>query len=401
MNTMSQAQFIARLLWVSLFAWSAVAHAATYYVQPMGSDGNPGTQAEPFATIAHAATVALRPGDLVLVGPGTYPARVFVSGAGSASQPITFRSQSLSKAVITGDVQPQSWPGDDALGGAHAHPYVVMEGFTFAGTESLFQLRMATGWRAVSNVFQSGQNGINARADVIRIENNQFRDLQGHAYVVYGSASPLVRQNTVRRINAAGAYDPVTSAVSKFGYTTGLRFQDNLVADSVGPGLWLDFENRGFVIERNRVLRQRGRTAAWQGPGIQTEIDAGPGVIRGNWIEDNQGPGVAIWESAQITVEHNDILCGPGYAGVEMRNLARGPGIHDETVRNNRIEGCGPIPGARGAAIKFAVGTTPGYGVLTAYSNTFAQGTDPLYDWFGTKAYTEAEACTTFGFECE
>jgi hypothetical protein len=81
--------------------------------------------------------------------------------------------------------------------------------------------------------------------------------------------------------------------------------------------------------------------------------------------------------------------------------LARGPGIHDETVRNNRIEGCGPSPGARGAAIKFAVGTTPGYGVLTAYSNTFAQGTDPLYDWFGTKAYTEAEACTTFGFECE
>jgi parallel beta-helix repeat protein len=401
MNTMSQAQFIARLLWVSLFAWSAVAHAATYYVQPTGVDTNPGSVAAPFATIRRAAEVAVAPGDLVLVAPGTYPEAVIVMGSGTATKPITFRSQTYAKAVITGDVRPQAWPGDHAIGGANAHPYVVFEGFTFAGRASLFQLRMARGWRAISNVFRDGQNGINARADGIQIDHNQFRDLEGHAYVVYGSAGPMVRGNTVRRINTAGAYDPAASAVSKFGYTTGLRFQDNFVADSVGPGVWLDFENRGYVLERNTILRQRGRTAAWQGPGIQTEIDAGPGTIRNNRIEDNQGPGIAILESANVTVEDNTILCGPGYAGVELRNTARGPGIQGEIIRHNHIEGCGPIPGARGAAIKFAVGTNPGYGVLTAYGNTFAQGTDPLYDWFGTKAYTEAEACTTFGFECE
>lgn len=62
--------------------------------------------------------------------------------------------------------------------------------------------------------------------------------------------------------------------------------------------------------------------------------------------------------------------------------------------------GCSPIPSARGAGIKFAVGTNPGYGVLTAHGNTFVQGADALYDWFGARWFTEAEACAAAGFEC-
>src|SRR5262245_53882464 len=47
------------------------AQAATYYVAPGGSDSAAGSQAAPWATIAHAQSVAA-PGDTVYFRAGTY-----------------------------------------------------------------------------------------------------------------------------------------------------------------------------------------------------------------------------------------------------------------------------------------------------------------------------------------
>jgi hypothetical protein len=43
----------------------------TYYVATNGSDSNPGTLAQPWLTIQHAANAAVA-GDTVTVEPGTY-----------------------------------------------------------------------------------------------------------------------------------------------------------------------------------------------------------------------------------------------------------------------------------------------------------------------------------------
>ncbi|MGH9587435.1 MAG: DUF1565 domain-containing protein [Acidobacteriaceae bacterium] len=42
------------------------AHAASFYVSASGVDSNPGTQAQPFKTLQHAAAEA-KPGDTVIV----------------------------------------------------------------------------------------------------------------------------------------------------------------------------------------------------------------------------------------------------------------------------------------------------------------------------------------------
>ena len=47
------------------------ARAATYYVSPAGADGNPGSEASPFASWARAQTAA-SPGDTIYFRGGTY-----------------------------------------------------------------------------------------------------------------------------------------------------------------------------------------------------------------------------------------------------------------------------------------------------------------------------------------
>src|SRR5262245_7686526 len=55
---------------LSLLALTA-ARAATYYVTTIGSDANPGTQAQPFLTIGRGLSTAAN-GDTILVAGGTY-----------------------------------------------------------------------------------------------------------------------------------------------------------------------------------------------------------------------------------------------------------------------------------------------------------------------------------------
>ena len=53
------------------FATSDPARANDYYVAPTGSDTNPGTLEQPFATLQQGARVAM-PGDTVYLRGGTY-----------------------------------------------------------------------------------------------------------------------------------------------------------------------------------------------------------------------------------------------------------------------------------------------------------------------------------------
>jgi len=75
--------------------------AATYYVAPGGSDGNPGSLASPYLTIQKAATVAL-PGDTVQIRAGTYRETVTPTNSGTAGSPITYRNYNNETVTISG-----------------------------------------------------------------------------------------------------------------------------------------------------------------------------------------------------------------------------------------------------------------------------------------------------------
>jgi hypothetical protein len=72
------------------------------YVGPQGADSNPGTQAEPFATIPHAVSLA-QPGTLIYVLDGTYAISAPVnidSPAGTATDPIRLWAYPGAKVIL-------------------------------------------------------------------------------------------------------------------------------------------------------------------------------------------------------------------------------------------------------------------------------------------------------------
>src|ERR1700722_2693217 len=63
----------------------------TYYVSTAGNDSNPGTRAEPWLTIQHAANTVTA-GATVYVFGGVYNQSINFPNSGTASAPLTFES---------------------------------------------------------------------------------------------------------------------------------------------------------------------------------------------------------------------------------------------------------------------------------------------------------------------
>ncbi len=69
------------------------------YVSPAGSDSNPGTEAEPFRTLARAAQV-VTPGTTVHVAPGEYPGGLRTATSGTPEARIVYQSTVRHRARI-------------------------------------------------------------------------------------------------------------------------------------------------------------------------------------------------------------------------------------------------------------------------------------------------------------
>jgi hypothetical protein len=86
------------LSWV---AFATMAFASEYYVSPQGEDGNAGTKARPWATLAKAGAAA-KPGDTVWLAAGTYRETLRPEASGEKGKPIRFLAQPGAKAVLSG-----------------------------------------------------------------------------------------------------------------------------------------------------------------------------------------------------------------------------------------------------------------------------------------------------------
>jgi hypothetical protein len=82
-----------------LAALACVAAPAEYYVSKKGSDTNPGSHEQPFASISKAAEV-MRPGDTCLIGDGVYSETIRPARSGTADLPIQFRKLNPDGRVI-------------------------------------------------------------------------------------------------------------------------------------------------------------------------------------------------------------------------------------------------------------------------------------------------------------
>ena len=76
--------------------------AKTYFIDPKGSNQNPGTESLPFATFEYVMNV-LQPGDVLILKNGVYRQTLKVTLSGRKNSPITFRAQNDGKAIIDGE----------------------------------------------------------------------------------------------------------------------------------------------------------------------------------------------------------------------------------------------------------------------------------------------------------
>src|SRR4029077_9910863 len=96
--------FALRIVVVSILMIPApFAGATTYYVAPppSGNDGNPGTLAQPWATLQQAADT-VGPGDTVQVRAGNYAGGYFET-SGTGALPITLEAYPGESPAITDD----------------------------------------------------------------------------------------------------------------------------------------------------------------------------------------------------------------------------------------------------------------------------------------------------------
>jgi parallel beta-helix repeat protein len=366
------------------------AHAAA-------DDGNPGTPERPLRTIGRAAALAAA-GDLVLIRPGEYREQVVVARAGTPTEPIVFQAARRGSVVLSGStttVRPAGWKGDDDNSGTSGPGYVTLRGLVFRETDR-FAVRAGVGWRIEDCRFERTPNGINIRGHEVAVVRSTFLGSGTHAIVASGGRDIRIADVEIRGSNTSRA-DPAHSAVTKFLFTHGLVVERLTSTDNVGPGLWLDGANRHFTIRDSVLARNRGRDAAWQGPGIWIEISDGPGVIEGNVIDGNQGSGIGILESENVVIRDN-LLVDNG-ACLELRNMKRPPyEVRNVSVTGNRCKAW------RGNAVQTSIGdwsgwSAAGHGIVID-GNLY----DPLpgrnfFAWLGVRYRSLDAVRTGLGFE--
>jgi hypothetical protein len=97
--------FVLGLICVFSATW---AQATDYFVSPQGTDGNPGTRQQPFATI-HKAAGVLKPGDTCFLRKGVYREVLRPGQSGAPDAPITFANWQAEEVVISGADVLEGW----------------------------------------------------------------------------------------------------------------------------------------------------------------------------------------------------------------------------------------------------------------------------------------------------
>ncbi|HRQ66560.1 MAG TPA: right-handed parallel beta-helix repeat-containing protein [Xanthomonadaceae bacterium] len=284
------------------------AFAATYYIAPppAGNNANPGTLAQPWATLQRAAPV-LDPGDIVYVRAGTYAGGHFTR-SGTPAQPILLAAFPGEEPVINAN-NPVTIDGINLEGASH----MIVEGFTVTGTGR-------AGIRAVlcqNVVIRHNRADLNHRwgiftgfCDDLLIEHNETsRSTVEHGIYVSNSGDrPVIRNNLIWGNHANGIH--MNGDISQGG--------DGIISDAL-------VENN--IIFGNGV----GGGSGINCDGVQDSL------IRNNLIFDSHASGISLYTidgggpSSGNRVLNNTVLTSAtGRWALNIRD-----GAVNNTVRNN------------------------------------------------------------------
>ncbi len=247
------------------------ARATNYYVSPSGSDSNPGTIDQPWATIQKAADEA-GPGDTVFVRDGVYYEQVQINVSGAPGQYIVFTAYPGETPIIdgTGGV-----PGEHMIY-INSQDYIKIEGFTIRNDTlgSGIFVEDAGDYIEIRNneiYNMKGPDGmgitvyahVNDSVTHIVIEGNHIHDCepaQSEALVVNGNVFDFVIANNlihdVNNIGIDAIGGEVAGKVAKRGVIRGNTVYNARAnyGGGYGAGIYIDGAQQ-VVVEQNRVYQ--------------------------------------------------------------------------------------------------------------------------------------------------
>lgn len=301
-----------------LITWVPVASSSAeeiYYVSPTGSDGNSGSQKNPWATVEHAARKS-KPGDTILVRGGTYQEgevwlRAVHGHGGAQGKLLTIKAYPNEIPVFVNSKRPFIIECD----------YIRIEGLHFKNGKSI------------------GAGGINRTT--IQLVNNSFTG-SGYAWDAIGvSGNNILLEGNVCDINGNTA--GTQGHCYYISHGSNITIRNNMAKGMTGYGIHVFDQRRsedhpGFerlinnvIIEGNMVSHSQQRSgiilAAYDHARIENVI------IRNNVLFNNAHSGISIPGIVSNVRIYNNTLFGNGENALSIYGTTRD--VTNVEIKNN------------------------------------------------------------------
>lgn len=292
---------------------------SVYHVAPAGaggSDVNPGTEAQPWATLQHAAN-RVGPGDTVRVHAGTY-AGFNLGTSGTPAAPIAF----IADAGVLVSTEAARFNGQThhARINIDTAAHIVIEGFEVTGTND--QRNSKAGIRMVAppgsteeeagfitvrrcHVHHNGEWGVfSGHVHRITVEENDVHDTYDEhgVYLSNSGDNHVVRANRIWNNSSQGFHCNADASQGGDGVTTGVLVEGNVIWNNSIGSVYID----GSGVQRTSV----GGGSAINFDGVRDSR------IVNNVLYNNHASGISLYRidggmaSANNVVVNNTIING-------------------------------------------------------------------------------------------
>tara|TARA_R110001592_G_scaffold159467_4_gene391004 strand:+ start:2352 stop:3710 length:1359 start_codon:yes stop_codon:yes gene_type:complete len=233
------ASYIAIIL--VILSGANVSRAKDFYVSTSGNNQNPGTQNQPFRTVARGINAARQPGDTVLIRAGIYPQirTLNLANPGTEGRFITLKAFENEEVIIDGS----NLPEDATLIAVLAH-HIRIQGLTVRNSQNIG----ISIW------------GPGTRVHAVEVSGNRIHHCQNSGiYAGFNRLSDPVRDlliadNIISEcslMNEGGQYNQWSFGAGA-GLSRKVTIRNNTVSHCYGEGIGLYLSNKG-TIEGNTV----------------------------------------------------------------------------------------------------------------------------------------------------
>jgi parallel beta-helix repeat protein len=354
-----------------------------------------------------AAVRRARPGDVILIEPGTYRETLDLRRSGTAAAPITLAARTPGTVTLDGAGLPF------VLGGTASH--IRVQGLTIdhcANDLATGAVRVASGWSLTDVVVQNTDGaGILVYGDNVTLTRVTAQS-NGQQGIGGSNCSDVLLKDCITRNNNTGMDDPVWKTSEHAIEQDGQWFVDPLweagagkwtrtrrvTLDGVesygngGPGVWFDYDNADVVVRNSTVRNNHPIRTQFEATGINIELTAGGTLLENNTVFDNPGGNIVIESSRNVTARGNTIRG----SYVALNDWFRGDAytMRNVTFTGNRLEATTVQTGGPGwdASSVAAKG-------ITFDQNTYVSPPRPVFRWGDVSLATLQDVRDVLGLE--